>query len=88
MQVAGTQAAGVQAVAATQAQVQQAAAAQTAQATVVQQADIAVRGAHAPKAPTKNAPISWSAGGTVGIAQPEPETPESGSGSEDERDNA
>lgn len=70
MQVAGTQAAGVQAVAATQAQVQQAAAAQTAQATVVQQADIAVRGAHAPKAPTKNAPISWSAGGTVGIAQP------------------
>lgn len=88
VQVAGTQAAGVQAVAATQAQVQQAAAAQTAQATVVQQADIAVRGAHAPKAPTKNAPISWSAGGTVGIAQPEPETPESGSGSEDERDNA
>ena len=85
---AGEQAAGVQAVAATQAQVQQAAAAQTAQATVVQQADIAVRGAHAPKAPTKNAPISWSAGGTVGIAQPEPETPESGSGSEDERDNA
>ena len=85
---AGEQAAGVQAVAATQAQVQQAAAAQTAQATVVQQADIAVRGAHAPKAPTKNAPISWSAGGTVGIAQPEPETPESGSGSEDERDTA
>ena len=88
VQVAGAQAAGVQAVAATQAQVQQAAAAQTAQATVVQQADIAVRGAHAPKAPTENAPISWSAGGTVGIAQPEPETPESGSGSEDERDNA
>ena len=88
VQVAGAQAAGVEAVAATQAQVQQAAAAQTAQATVVQQADIAVRGAHAPKAPTENAPISWSAGGTVGIAQPEPETPESGSGSEDERDNA
>lgn len=95
VQVAGAQAAGVQAVAAgvqavaaTQAQVQQAAAAQAAQATVVQQADIAVRGAHAPKAPTENAPISWTAGGTVGIAQPEPETPESGSGSEDERDNA
>lgn len=94
VQVAGAQAAGVQAVAATQAQVQQAAAAQTAQAAVVQQAgapaeaNVAVRGAHAPKAPTENAPISWSAGGTVGIAQPEPETPESGSGSEDERDNA
>lgn len=96
VQVAGAQAAGVQAVAAgvpqavaaTQAQVQQAAAAQAAQATVVQQADIAVRGAHAPKAPTENAPISWTAGGTVGIAQPEPEAPESGSGSEDERDNA
>lgn len=113
---AGEQAAGVQAVAATQAQVQQAAAAQTAQATVVQQADIAVRGAHAPKAPMANAPseaaaagnptpdrsttagnanrqasaparlfvpkvydtapISWTAGGTVGIAQPEPEAPE------------
>ena len=131
---AGEQAAGVQAVAATQAQVQQAAAAQTAQAAVVQQAgapaeaNVAVRGAHAPKAPMASAPseaaaagnptpdrsttagnanrqasaparlfvpevydtapISWSAGGTVGIAQPEPETPESGSGSEDERDNA
>ncbi|WP_461546157.1 lipopolysaccharide biosynthesis protein [Senegalimassilia anaerobia] len=95
VQVAGAQAAGVpQAVAATQAQVQRAAAAQAAQATVVQQAgapaeaNVAVRGAHAPKAPTENAPISWSAGGTVGIAQPEPEAPESGSGSEDERDNA
>ena len=124
VQVAGAQAAGVQAVAAgvpqavaaTQAQVQQAAAAQAAQATVVQQANIAVRGAHAPKAPTANAPseaaaagnptpdrstaagnanrqasaparlfvpegydtapISWTAGGTVGIAQPEPEAPE------------
>lgn len=134
VQVAGAQAAGVQAVAATQAQVQQAAAAQTAQAAVVQQAgaqaeaNVAVRGAHAPKAPMANAPseaaaagnptpdrsttagnanrqasaparlfvpevydtapISWTAGGTVGIAQPEPEAPESGSGSEDERDNA
>ena len=116
VQVAGAQAAGVQAVAATQAQVQQAAAAQAAQATVVQQANIAVRGAHAPKAPLANAPveaaaagnptpdrstaagnanrqasaparlfvpevydtapISWTAGGTVGIAQPEPEAPE------------
>lgn len=131
---AGEQAAGVQAVAATQAQVQQAAAAQTAQAAVVQQAgapaeaNVAVRGAHAPKAPMASAPseaaaagnptpdrsttagnanrqasaparlfvpevydtapISWTAGGTVGIAQPEPEAPESGSGSEDERDNA
>lgn len=111
-----------QAVAATQAQVQQAAAAQAAQATVVQQAgapaeaNVAVRGAHAPKAPMANAPseaaaagnptpdrstaagdadrqasaparlfvpevydtapISWTAGGTVGIAQPEPEAPE------------
>lgn len=94
VQVAGAQAAGVQAVAATQAQVQQAAAAQTAQAAVVQQAgaqaeaNVAVRGAHAPKAPMASAPISWTAGGTVGIAQPEPEAPESGSGSEDERDNA
>lgn len=130
VQVAGAQAAGVQAVAAgvpqavtaTQAQVQQAAAAQAAQATVVQQAgaqaeaNVAVRGAHAPKAPMANAPseaaaagnptpdrsttagnanlqasaparlfvpevydtapISWTAGGTVGIAQPEPEAPE------------
>lgn len=134
VQVAGAQAAGVQAVAATQAQVQQAAAAQTAQAAAVQQAgapaeaNVAVRGAHAPKAPMASAPseaaaagnptpdrsttagnanrqasaparlfvpevydtapISWTAGGTVGIAQPEPEAPESGSGSEDERDNA
>lgn len=130
VQVAGAQAAGVQAVAAgvpqavaaTQAQVQQAAAAQAAQATVVQQAgapaqaNAAARGAHAPKAPLANAPveasaagnptpdrstaagnanhqtsaparlfvpevydtapISWTAGGTVGIAQPEPEAPE------------
>ncbi|WP_417755288.1 lipopolysaccharide biosynthesis protein, partial [Senegalimassilia anaerobia] len=130
VQVAGAQAAGVQAVAASvpqavaaaQAQVQQAAAAQAAQATVVQQAgapaeaNAAVRGAHAPKAPLANAPveasaagnptpdrstaadnanrqasaparlfvpevydtapISWTAGGTVGIAQPEPEAPE------------
>ena len=114
-----------QAVAATQAQraaAQQAATAQAAQATVVQQAgapaeaNVAVRGAHAPKAPMANAPseaaaagnptpdrstvagnanrqastparlfvpevydtapISWTAGGTVGIAQPEPEAPE------------
>ncbi|WP_294421574.1 hypothetical protein [uncultured Senegalimassilia sp.] len=43
----------------------------------VQQANPAARGAHAPKAPTANAPISWTAGGTVGIAQPEPEAPES-----------
>lgn len=123
VQVAGAQAAGVQAVAAgvpqaagapMQAQVQQAAAAQTAQAAAVQQAgapaeaNVAVRGAHAPKAPMTEsptpdrnvaggdgnrqvsaparlfvpevydtAPISWSAGGTVGIAQPEPEAPES-----------
>lgn len=130
VQVAGAQAAGVQAVAAgvpqavtaTQAQVQQAAAAQAAQATVVQQAgaqaeaNVAVREVHAPKAPMANAPseaaaagnptpdrgttagnanrqasaparlfvpevydtapISWTAGGTVGIAQPEPEAPE------------
>lgn len=130
VQVAGAQAVGVQAVAAgvpqavaaTQAQVQQAAATQAAQATVVQQAgapaeaNVAVRGAHAPKAPVANAPveasaagnatpdrstaagnanrqasaaarlfvpevydtapISWTAGGTVGIAQPEPEAPE------------
>ena len=130
VQVAGAQAAGVQAVAAgvpqavtaTQAQVQQAAAAQAAQATVVQQAgaqaeaNVAVRGVHAPKAPMANAPseaaaagnptpdrsttagnanrqasaqarlivpevydtapISWTAGGTVGIAQPDPEAPE------------
>lgn len=130
VQVAGAQAAGVQAVAASvpqaaaaaQAQVQQAAAAQAAQATVVQQAgapaeaNAAARGAHAPKAPLANAPseaaaagnptpdrsttagnanrqasaparlfvpevydtapISWTAGGTVGIAQPEPEAPE------------
>lgn len=130
VQVAGAQAAG----APMQAQVQQAAAAQTAQAAAVQQAgapaeaNVAVRGAHAPKAPMASAPseaaaagnptpdrsttagnanrqasaparlfvpevydtapISWSAGGTVGIAQPEPEAPKSGSGSEDERDNA
>lgn len=127
VQVAGAgeqAAAGVvpQAVTATQAQVQQAAAAQAAQATVVQQAgaqaeaNVAVRGVHAPKAPMANAPseaaaagnptpdrsttagnanrqasaparlfvpevydtapISWTAGGTVGIAQPEPEAPE------------
>lgn len=112
-----------QAIAAPQAQVRQAAAAQVAQATVVQQAwapaeaNVAVRGAHAPKSPVANAPveaaaagnptpdrstaagdadrqasaparlfvpevydtapISWTAGGTVGIAQPEPEAPES-----------
>ena len=115
-----------QAVAATQAQVQQAAAAQATQAAVVQQAEarteanVAVRGAHAPKAPLANAPveasaagnptpdrstaagnanrqasaparlfvpevydtapISWTAGGTVGIAQPEPEAPEPAGG--------
>lgn len=34
------------------------------------------------------APISWTAGGTVGIAQPEPEAPEPGGGSEDKRGNA
>ena len=34
------------------------------------------------------APISWTAGGTVGIAQPEPEAPEPGGGSEDESGNA
>ena len=87
-----------------------------------QQADAAVRGAHAPKAPMANAPseaaagnptpdrnaagnvdrqasapgrrfvpemydaapISWTAGGTVGIAQPEPETPESNDEGEDD----
>ena len=141
VQVAGAQAAGVQAVAASvpqavaaaQAQVQQAAAAQAAQATVVQQAgapaeaNAAVRGAHAPKAPLANAPveasaagnptpdrstaadnanrqasaparlfvpevydtapISWTAGGTVGIAQPEPEAPEP-AGEEGKSDNA
>ena len=92
-----------------------------AQADVVQQADAAVRGAHAPKAPMANAPseaaagnptpdrnaagnvdrqasapgrlfipevydaapISWTAGGTVGIAQPEPEAPESNDEGED-----
>ena len=83
VQVAGAQAAGVQAVAAgvpqavaaTQAQVQQAAAAPQAGAPA--EANVAVRGAHAPKAPMASAPISWSAGGTVGIAQPEPEAPES-----------
>lgn len=86
-----------------------------------QQADAAVRGAHAPKAPVANAPseaaagnptpdrnaagnvdrqasapgrrfvpemydaapISWTAGGTVGIAQPEPEAPESNDEGED-----
>ena len=97
-----------------------------AQADVVQQADAAVRGAHAPKAPMANAPaeaaaagnpapdrsaagnadrqasaparqfvpeaydtapISWTAGGTVGIAQPEPESPEP-AGEEGEGDNA
>lgn len=103
-----------QAVAATQAQVQQAAAAP--QAGAPDAASVAVRGAHAPKAPMANAPseaaaagnptpdrstaagnanrqasaparlfvpevydtapISWTAGGTVGIAQPEPEAPE------------
>lgn len=56
----------------------QAPAAQQATAAQVQRA----------AAPTANAPISWSAGGTVGIAQPEPEMPESGSGSENESDNA
>ena len=55
-----------------------------AQADVVQQADAAVRGAHAPKAPVVNAPISWTAGGTVGIAQPEPEAPESDDEGEDD----
>lgn len=132
VQVAGAQAAGVQAVtasvpqavAATQAQratAQQAAAAPHAQAQAQRaeapaEANAAVRGAHAPKAPVANAPveasadvnptpdrnaaagggdrqasaparllvpevydtapISWTAGGTVGIAQPEPEAPE------------
>ena len=56
---------------------QQTAAAQATQATAVQQTDAAARGAHAPKAPMASAPISWTAGGTVGIAQTEPETPES-----------
>lgn len=122
VQVAGAQAVGVQAVAAgvpqavaaTQAQVQQAAAAPQAGAPA--EANVAVRGAHAPKTPMANAPseaaaagnptpdrstaagnanrqasaparlfvpevydtapISWTAGGTVGIAQPEPEAPE------------
>lgn len=98
----------------------------SAQADVAQQADAAVRGAHAPKAPIANAPaeaaaagnpapdrsaagnadrqasaparqfvpeaydtapISWTAGGTVGIAQPEPESPEP-AGEEGEGDNA
>lgn len=128
VQVAGAQAVGVQAVAAgvpqavaaTQAQVQQAAATQQAaaapQAGAPAEANVAVRGAHAPKTPMANAPseaaaagnptpdrstaagnanrqasaparlfvpevydtapISWTAGGTVGIAQPEPEAPE------------
>ena len=107
-----------QAVAATQAQVQQAAAAP--QAGAPDAASVAVRGAHAPKAPMANAPseaaaagnptpdrstaagnanrqasaparlfvpevydtapISWTAGGTVGIAQPEPEAPEPAGG--------
>ena len=112
VQVAGAQAAAVgmpQAAAA-----QQAAAAP--QAGAPDAASVAVRGAHAPKAPMANAPseaaaagnptpdrstaagnanhqtsaparlfvpevydtapISWTAGGTVGIAQPEPEAPE------------
>lgn len=34
------------------------------------------------------APISWTAGGTVGIAQPEPKAPEPGGGSEDKSGNA
>lgn len=128
VQVAGAQAVGVQAVAAgvpqavaaTQAQVQQAAATQQAaaapQAGAPAEANVAMRGAHAPKTPMANAPseaaaagnptpdrstaagnanrqasaparlfvpevydtapISWTAGGTVGIAQPEPEAPE------------
>lgn len=111
VQVAGAQAAGVQAVTAS---VQQAAAAPQAGAPA--EANVAVRGAHAPKTPMANAPseaaaagnptpdrstaagnanrqasaparlfvpevydtapISWTAGGTVGIAQPEPEAPE------------
>lgn len=115
--MAPVQVAGAQAVAASvpqaagapmQAQVQQTAAAQTAQAAAMQQANAAVRGAHAPKAPMTEsptpdrnaaagggdrqtsepghqfvpevydtAPISWTAGGTVDIAQPEPEAPES-----------
>ena len=118
--VAATQAQVQQAVAATQAQVQQAAATQQAaaapQAGAPAEANVAVRGAHAPKTPMANAPseaaavgnptpdrstaagnanrqasaparlfvpevydtapISWTAGGTVGIAQPEPEAPE------------
>ena len=99
-------------------QAQQAAVAQAAQMASAPQADAAVRGAHAAKAPMANAPaeaaaagnpapdrsaagnadrqasaparqfvpevydtapISWTAGGTVGIAQPEPEAPESDS---------
>lgn len=103
-------------------QTQQAAVAQTAQMASAPQADAAVRGAHAPKAPVANAPseaaagnptpdrnaagnvdrqasapgrrfvpemydaapISWTAGGTVGIAQPEPEAPESDDEGEDD----
>ena len=127
VQVAGAQAAGVQAVAASvpqaagvpmQAQVQQTAAAQTAQAAAMQQANAAVCGAHAAKTPMTEsptpdrnvaggdgnrqvsaparlfvpevydtAPISWTAGGTVGIAQPEPEAPEP-AGEEGEGDKA
>ena len=107
-------------------QAQQAAVAQAAQMASAPQADAAVRGAHAAKAPMANAPaeaaaagnpapdrsaagnadrqasaparqfvpevydtapISWTAGGTVGIAQPEPESPEP-AGEEGEGDNA
>ena len=112
VQVAGAQAAGVQAVTAS---VPQAVAATQAQRATAQQAEApaeanaAARGAHAPKAPVAEsptpdrnvaggdgnrqvsaparlfvpevydtAPISWTAGGTVGIARPEPEAPESG----------
>ncbi|MEF2896475.1 MAG: hypothetical protein U0N69_04420, partial [Senegalimassilia anaerobia] len=56
------------------------------QAGAPAEANAAVRGAHAPKESMANAPISWTAGGTVGIAQPEPEAPESGG--ENESDNA
>lgn len=102
----------------------QAVAAGMSQMASAPQADAAVRGAHAPKAPLANAPreaaaagnptpdrnaagdadrqasapgrrfvpemydaapISWTAGGTVGITQPEPEAPESDDEGEDDK---
>ena len=102
----------------------QAVAAGMSQMASAPQADAAVRGAHAPKAPVTNAPreaaaagnptpdrsstgdadrqasapgrrfvpemydaapISWTAGGTVGITQPEPEAPESDDEGEDDK---